>query len=408
MAAALFLAACLGTGPQRPTPAPAETAYPAGTALPPVVTKMAAENTAYLPVIVGAGGTAVAQVTPTPADPPGTPTVTGTATPTGTPTDTPTPTMTPTPRWPPALETPGLSKVALHLVRNDSPDIMEFMRVTKPPVVKSVDDFGFMAEIKEFSPTTVTVGRILLAEQPMDGDPIARAQAFVAQYLQTYLAYPAVDYWEGYNEPNTDAPQMQWYAQFEAERVRQMAAYGLRTAIGAFATGTPEFDQMVAFLPAVEAARQYGGILALHEYAAPTMDYAMGSPIPGQPAAADRGPFMLRYRFYYDGIFKPRNLVLPLVISEAGIDGGITNRPGPDTGGGWQEFRDYWQEIGLGGSSSTYIDQLAWYDQEVQRDDYVIGFTVFTVGGSNHPEWRSFDITQILTRLARYVVTQVP
>jgi hypothetical protein len=97
------------------------------------------------------------------------------------------------------------------------------------------------------------------------------------------------------------------------------------------------------------------------------------------------------------------------VISEAGIDGGIRGRPGPEDAIGWRQFSTYWSEIGLGGdSTATYIDQLAWYDQELRRDDYVIGATVFTVGGRQISEWQSFDITDILTRLARYVVSQVP
>jgi hypothetical protein len=348
----------------------------------------------YVPVVISGGTTP--SPTPTPSL---SPTITL----------TPTPSLTPTPRWPPALETPGLSKIALHIFNNDDPDIFEYMRVTKPPVVKILNDFGGMAEVKQFSPTTVTIGRIMLAEQPMDGDPVARAQQFVATNLETYQQYPAIDYWEGYNEPATDPASMGWYTRFEVERVRSMAAYGLRAAIGAFSTGTPEFDQMIQFVPAVEAAQQNHGILVLHEYSAPTMDFGMGAPIPGQPPGSDRGPFMLRYRFFYDGIFKPRGLVIPLVVSEAGIDGGINDRPGPEGALGWRDFIGYWSEIGLGGSSSAeYIRQLAWYDQEVRRDDYVIGFTVFTVGARDHPEWGSYDITSILTRLARYVVTQVP
>ncbi len=91
-----------------------------------------------------------------------------------------------------------------------------------------------------------------------------------------------------------------------------------------------------------------------------------------------------------------------------GIDGGIANRPGPEDGLGWRDFVGYWAEIGRNTGSQGYIEQLAWYDSEVRRDDYVIGFTIFTVGGADDPEWETFDITNILPKLARYAVKQVP
>ena len=83
---------------------------------------------------------------------------------------------------------------------------------------------------------------------------------------------------------------------------------------------------------------------------------------------------------------------------------------------GWSDIAEY-RDVASGARfkrdqehqrAVEYIRQLAWYDQEVRRDDYVIGFTVFTVGARDDAEWGSFDITGILTRLARYVVTQVP
>jgi hypothetical protein len=63
-------------------------------------------------------------------------------------------------------------------------------------------------------------------------------------------------------------------------------------------------------------------------------------------------------------------------------------------------------EQGMGlDSGQVYVDQLAWYDQELQKDDYVIGLTIFSAG-SPWGQWKSFDITNILPKLAEYVVTQ--
>jgi hypothetical protein len=74
---------------------------------------------------------------------------------------------------------------------------------------------------------------------------------------------------------------MAWYAQFEAERVRLMASYGLKCAVGSFSTGVPEWDRFAAFLPAIQAAKQYDGIFTVHEYDAPTMERSVGCQLPG-------------------------------------------------------------------------------------------------------------------------------
>ncbi|MFQ5855521.1 MAG: hypothetical protein ACE5LU_07770 [Anaerolineae bacterium] len=329
-----------------------------------------------------------------------------TPTPTATPqpTSTPAPTPTPTPPWPEPLEKAGRSKLGLHVQWNNSPDIMEFIRRAKPAVVKSVGDFGFLAEVKQISPTTVTIARLDKASQRMEGDPVLAARAFVAENLEQYQLNPAVDYWEGYNEPGV-RDRMEWYAAFEAERARLMAEHGFRVAVGAFSAGVPEWEEFAAFLPAIEAAYKHNGILTLHEYDAPTMDRSAAAGLPGRPGYADRGALALRYRWWYEDFLKPRGLVIPLVISEAGIDGGIPDRPGPE-GRGWRDFTGYWKTHGLGDDGvRVYIRQMAWYDAELRQDDYVIGFTVFTAGAMSD-YWRSYDITHILRQVATYVVSQ--
>jgi hypothetical protein len=316
------------------------------------------------------------------------------------------PTPLPTPAWPPALSQPGRSKLGLHVIRNNPPDIMEFIRRTKPAVIKGLGGFGWATDVKRVSPETVTVGRLLedADEGIMEGDPEKFAQDFVARHVEEYLLNPGVDYWEGWNEP-VPGPHMAWYARFEAERTRRMADHGLRVAIGGFATGTPEWDQFVEFLPAVQVALAHGGILTLHEYAAPTLDYRMGQALPGHPAYPNRGLLMLRYRWWYEDLLKPRGLIIPLVISEGGIDGQVQQDLAPP-GLGWRDFTKYWARKGLGkDGAQAYIQQLAWYDRQLQQDDYVIGVAIFTAG-SPRGHWPSFDITAILPALAEYAVSQ--
>jgi hypothetical protein len=158
------------------------------------------------------------------------------------------------------------------------------------------------------------------------------------------------------------------------------------------------------FLPAIEVAIQYGGILTLHEYSAPVMDNGYGSNLPGYPAYPDRGSLTFRYRWFYREFLQPRGLVIPLVITEAGIDGIIGNRPGP-RGIGWDDFADYGVSQGWGATGvESFVNQLAWYDAGTRQDEYVLGFTVFTAGAI--AQWKEYDINPILPDLAHYVRSQ--
>ncbi len=199
---------------------------------------------------------------------------------------------------------------------------------------------------------------------------------------------------------------MDWYARFEAERVRQLAAHGLRAAVGGFSTGVPELDEFALFVPAIEAAKAHGGILTLHEYAAPDLTFLYGDPLPGYPTYPDRGPLLFRYRWFYRDVLEPRGLVVPLVISEAGIDGILGNRPGPQ-GLGWQDFQAFWVVQGWGPDGPTaFLNQLQWLDNEARQDEYVIGYALFTAGGGR--AWDTYELDPFLPRLAEYVVSQWP
>ncbi|MCB0012665.1 MAG: hypothetical protein KDE09_17255 [Anaerolineales bacterium] len=299
----------------------------------------------------------------------------------------------------------GPSKLGLHVIRNNDPDIMEFVRRTQPAVIKAVDDLGFLEEVKQVSPYTITIGRFNDNNQHFGGSPEEAARDWVDSQMAIYQANAAyVDYWEGWNEPDPNMDGMSWYARFEQERTRIMWQHGFKVAIGGFSTGVPEFEEFQLFVPAIETALEYGGILSLHEYSAPDITWLYGGALPGRPSYPDRGALAFRYRWFYRDILEPLGLVIPLVISEAGIDGIIGGRPGP-SGLGWQDFTGYFVESGWGPDGTTaYINQLGWYDAGVRQDGYVIGFTVFTAGGYGH--WASYNINDILPDLWNYVNSQ--
>ena len=345
-------------------------------------------QTAYPTGVIGQATEPIMTTSATPEVPTRTPT----ASPTATPTATATRYISVIGNLPPTDEL-GPSKLGLHVVRNNDPNILEFVRKAQPAVMKAVDDLGFLAEVKAVSPRTITIGRHSVGSQDYKGDPEEAAQEYVEEYLDIFRANPAVDYWEGWNEPDPNLNNMIWYSRFEQERVRQMAQQGFRVAIGGFPTGVPEMDEFQLFLPAIDVAIQHGGILSLHEYSAPDMGYLYGDPLPGFPAYPDRGSLTFRYRWYYREYLEPAGLEIPLVVSEAGIDGIIGNRPGP-SGKGWRDFQGYWEEQGLGETGvEAFINQLAWYDAGVRQDGYVIGFTVFTAGGFGY--WENYNVNPI-------------
>lgn len=335
------------------------------------------------------------------------------------PTDIPTPEPTRDP-WPLPLDAPGRSKLGLHIVLNDDARIMEFVRRVKPRVVKGVDNLDYLAEVKQISPQTITIGRftieanrsILDDKDPSQyPDPAQFARDYIAGHLAQYQANPWVDYWEGWNEfPPHGAAQWNWYTRFEAERACQMQALGLKAGVGGFSAGTPEYADMALFLPAIQAVKACGGVFTLHEYNSPVMNASVGIGIPGAPArlGALAGPLTLRYRYWYEGYLKPRGLVVPLVISEAGIDGQVGAGCGEGIQKGWYECARFWHD-GLGltrGAWEEYRDQIVWYDQELQKDDYVLGATLFTAGASLSADWATYNLNDMLVPIAAHMATQ--
>jgi hypothetical protein len=324
--------------------------------------------------------------------------------------------VAPAPNWPNGLDRLTNSKLSLHVVRNSDPYIMEFVRRVRPRVIKAVDDLGWLADVKRVSPNTITIGRVNVQNEdwPEQLDPAEAAQRYIAENLNTYLANPGADYWEGWNEfvPVTRA-RWEWYTAFEAARACQMQALGLRAAVGGFVGGGPEFNEMAIFIPALEAAHRCGGIFTLHEGVSPLFGCGVftntANVIPGAPSLGDIpvGYMMLRYRFWYESYLKPRGIGdLPLVISELAV-GGIV--PGQDCNGpggaSWKSYEEYWRQNGVGPNGpQAYVNLLAWYDSEMRKDPYVIGTTIFTAGVPEPGNWHETDLHEIMIPLAHYAV----
>ncbi|MBI1877836.1 MAG: hypothetical protein HYR94_06350 [Chloroflexi bacterium] len=383
-----FLQACRLANFGRSPVAGVSTSLPANTATAlPTFTPTATSTPFGLPAVssptattasAGAVTAKATEVTPTPS-------------PTGEVTPTPTPTPTPYPPGSP-------SKLGLFLTQYDV-KALEMIAKGKPALVKTLEvDGNFVKGIKDSSPTTIVVGRIFLEQHNLDADPTPLVSEFVAKLLPLAtdpLRMAGIDAWEAYNEPVADTvDKMKRLADFEAERTRILAENGIRSVVGNFGAGQPPLELWPEFRPALEAIRQYNGYLGLHEYSAPILQFRSGAlQLAGEPDQGDEGWLTLRYRKVYRQQLTPMGFGdLPILITECGVDGLIQPRPGPAQAHGWQDFVDTWRANGLRDDPpGVYMDQLIWYDQNLQQDDYIKGAAIF-LAGSNDGRWASYDI----------------
>jgi hypothetical protein len=289
--------------------------------------------------------------------------------------------------------------LGLFVARND-PQIFELLATGAITAVKTLElDANFAAQIKEWSPNTKLIGRIDLPQiQLSTVDPLPEARRFVEQLLpfaDDGRRRPYFDGWESYNEPvPANREEMMRLADFEAERTRLLGERGIRSVVANFGTGQPPLELWEAFLPAMQAAKEYDGWLGLHEYSAPTIYYLSTRADQGRyPGVSpeDTGWLTLRYRHIYNQILRPAGLDIPLVMTELGVDGLVADRPGPPQARGWQHFQEYWAENGYGlWGPGAYVEQLVWYDQAMQQDSYVIGGCIYALAASGG--WQSYDI----------------
>ena len=326
--------------------------------------------------------------------------------PTPPPAPTPTPAATPFPAGPP-------SKLGLFVGWYHN-QIMELVSTRNVAVLKTLElDPTFLAEVKTRSPDTLIVGRVTLGQLDLN-HPDLQSEARRAAEAILPIALDGrraglVDAWEGFNEPVPgNEEQMRRLAKLEVERVGLLAANGLRAVVGNFGTGQPPLEWWSAFRPALEAAQAHQGYLGLHEYSAPTIWFNTNrSPLDFGVAPTDEGWLTLRYRKVYRQHLIPWGLRLPLVITECGVDGLVTDRPGPP-GKGWKDFAAFWAEMGMGpDAAGNYVEQLAWYDSQLQLDDYVLGATVFAM--TAFEEWRSYELKgEAATILQQYLSVHPP
>ena len=280
----------------------------------------------------------------------------------------------------------GPSKLGLHTLRADG--AVAFVQSVYDAgahvaLVKALDEFGYLRQVKQISPETVTVARWngVWSVDPV-GDPAQKAAEVLAQHMPRWeYERDVVDYWEVLNEVSPPPPIMEghvWLARFFIEAMKIADENGYKLALFSYSVGVPKWHDWEAIVETgvFAQAKERGHVLALHEYNWPDMDYLWGEPTEDLPPYEDRGVLTGRYRYLYRDFLIPRDEVIPLLITETGLDPVLWQPGQPET---WKE---------------RYVEEMAWYDTRLREDDYVVGATMFTLGGFH--QWADYDYEELL------------
>ncbi|MEA3345908.1 MAG: hypothetical protein U9Q78_06660 [Chloroflexota bacterium] len=277
------------------------------------------------------------------------------------------------------------SKLGVHINFITEADTMrDFILDARPVVVKTVHhDAAFWREIKAEYPELLLIGRKFCENQPLD-DPEGEAEELASWYRDSSAArfYDAV---EGYNELSRS--RLSSLCRFDRRMAELVHEEGLKYVAGSWSVGVPEIADWER--PEMLDALRVADYVGVHEYCAPRLDDPRGFNPP------DTGWFTLRYRQAWDAISKHLENPPRFLITECGIDSGAAHWD-PGAQGGWRSFTD----------AQDYLDQLIWYDQNLQEDDYVAGATIFCLGTLD-PTWDTFDLSgEMVSLLANYLREQ--
>ena len=277
----------------------------------------------------------------------------------------------------------GPSKLGLHTCAPSS--ALDFVQAVHDAgahvaLVKALDNFGYLRLVKEISPETVTVARWngIAAVNPA-GDPAEKAAAVMygpdGHMERWKYEKDVVDYWEILNENDpVDIERHVWLAQFYIEAMQIAEDNGYKLALLSYSVGVPQWHEWEAIVETgvFARAKEGGHILSLHEYNW-VKGGRWGEATEDLPPYEDRGVLTGRYRYLYRDFLIPRDEVVPLAITEAGLDPPLRQSGEPRT---WKD---------------RYVEAMTWEDTKLREDDYVIGTALFTLGGYGVFEYHNYE-----------------
>lgn len=286
------------------------------------------------------------------------------------------------------------SKIGIHSIRPNK--VISFVAEAKLKgfsfkVVKAVDDTGVAIDTKKISPETITITRFVTAGDTMGGLQTWTAQDrinFAVQqmnYLDTRTQkkadiLAATNYFEIVNEADPRG-FYDYYGLALIELVNEANRRGIKLALPAFNAGTPEWDDIVKIRNTglFRLMKQTGHILSIHEgvFGNDPINKGFGDVIPGAPVVAGAGSLCFRYRYLYSLLGDDERI--PLVVSEFYAGGGYNLDP------------------------ALVVERMKWYDNEIQKDPYVLAVLPFTIDPT--PKWSGANYTYAYEAIINYMAS---
>jgi len=242
----------------------------------------------------------------------------------------------------------------------------------QPTIILLQDpDLNFARDVRQYFPKAFIIGRIFLAEQPLD-NPEQRGIALADAVAEKAIPRKGlIDAWQGYNEPvghNDYAGYRAWNILQTAFAKRLQGQYGIPAVVGNDAPGVVEPEDYVKYFSDAIRAGAYFGI---HAYAAPKAT-SFNTP--------DAQYYVLRYRLIHNALEAAGIKDVKMVLTEVGF------------GEGW-----------LGHVTEQQMaSQFVWLADELEKDPYAVGMAVYGIFTGN--DWHQFDIdyTTIPDLLGQY------
>lgn len=260
---------------------------------------------------------------------------------------------------------PKMNKLGFH-VNMVSEKVYEAILKVRPPVIKTLHpDVGFWRRVKEAAPETFIIGRMYTVDQQFQPNPEDRGKAFADKVLALEInQYRFIDAWEAYNEvlaPTDDVTMYDALDRFQAAFGQRIREAGFEPVAMNHGTGQYLGEDWVKHFPRTLETHTY---LGFHEYDWPDMWrlHRLGL------EEGNGGMWLaLRYRRIMGPVRKAYGNKHITVMTECGLTQAVY--PGrPDLG--WRS------EL----SEERYWESLEWYNEELNKDDYVLGGAIFVVG----------------------------
>lgn len=286
-----------------------------------------------------------------------------------------------------------LHKYGFH-VNAVSDRVFDAMVRIKPKVIKTLHhDVNFWRRVREVHPDAFIIGRLYTPNQEFQSSPEGRGREFAERILReevnraTFQSRPIYDAWESYNEviPESVSPDaMEAYDAFQVAFGRRVQAAGFWPIAMNFGTGNFLGHH---FLEHFQGTLEIYRYLGFHEYDWPTMWR-----LHKESEAQNGGMWLtLRYRRTMNEVRRVYPNQHRVIITECGMTQGVHPQGVGDVGP-WHESYPI--------SEDDYWTSLMWYNDELMKDDYVMGACLFVVGAVS--PWESFEhLGGIIDRLER-------